>query len=278
MADSLTAPSSSSGQAVPVDRDAVELLGSIGFAAKGVLYTVIGLVTASVVAGSGQADQTGAIRRIQDLPFGTVLLILLAIGLGGYALLRLVHVVANPSGEDGLKGAAMRVSYLARAAVYGGLCATAVSAALGGGSSGGGGQRSQQLTQQALELPGGRFLVAAAAVVGIGVGLYQIAKGVRRDFTDQLTDARGRARTVVVWSGVVGHVARGVVFTTVGWLLAQAAMSGDPSEAGGISQAIGELSSTGYGTVLLPLIGLGLVAYGVYCFGMAAWGTARTAE
>lgn len=271
-----TAPSLDTPDRADLRSGWVETVGSLGFAAKGVLYLVIGLVAASVIAGSGQTDQAGAIRRVAQLPFGTVLLVALAIGLGGYALLRLVHVFANPSGEDGAKGAGMRASYLFRAVVYGGLCASAVAVLLG--DSSGGGQRGQELTARALELPLGTWLVATAAAVAVGVGLYQAYKGITRTFEGQINTAGGGLREGIVGCGVVGHLARGVVFTSLGVLLANAAMTQDPSEAGGIDAAIGQLSSTGYGAILLPLVGLGLAAYGLFCFGMAAYGTARTAE
>jgi hypothetical protein len=253
----------------------VERLGTMGFTAKGVLYLVIAAIAGSVGLGGGEASQTGAIEQLGQQTYGTVILVLLAVGLAGYALLRLVHVVVDPSGESGAKGAAMRASYLVRAVVYGGLTWVTVRALTGSG--GGGGNREQQVTATVLEWPFGPWLVGGAAVVLAVVALYQLKKAFTRDFMDQL-HATGTARTVTVWAGTIGHAARALLFGTIAVLLGRAALQSDASESGGLSQAFQELSSTPAGTSLLTATAIGVAGYGVWCLAMAAWGTARRAE
>lgn len=255
----------------------VERVGTMGFTAKGVLWVVVGLLAASVVAGGGQADQQGALRRIESLPFGTALLVAVAIGLGAQALLRAVQVFTDPSDEDGLHALAIRLGCAARALVYGGLCATTVGRLVGSGGGGGGGQ-PQQLTSRALELPGGPVLVGIAALVALGIGVHQAHRGWTRPFADELQDAHGRLRTALLWAGTVGHAARAVLFATIGILLAQAAVTADPDEAGGIGEAVGAIADTPIGGVALPVVGAGLVAYGLFTIGVARWGRTRTAD
>ncbi|WP_370324006.1 DUF1206 domain-containing protein [Euzebya sp.] len=258
----------------------VDRLGRMGFAAKGVLYLTIAAIAGSVGLGGGEseASQTGAIEQLSEQSYGTVILIVLAVGLAGYALLRLVHVVANPSGESGAKGVVMRISYLVRALIYGGLTVYAVRVLVGsGGGSGGESSSEQQLTQRVLELPYGQWLVGGAAAVLAGVAAYQLKKAVTREFMDQVR-AHGFRRTVASWSGSIGHAARAVLFGTIAVLLAQAAVQSDSSESGGLSAAFGELSSTAFGTGLLTAVAVGVAGYGVFCLAMAAWGTPRTAE
>src|SRR5688500_5369109 len=62
-------------------------LATLGFAAKGVVYVTVGLLAARVALGSGgqAADQKGALGTIASLPFGRSLLVVIAIGLAGYA-------------------------------------------------------------------------------------------------------------------------------------------------------------------------------------------------
>ncbi|MEE8602752.1 DUF1206 domain-containing protein [Euzebya tangerina] len=258
----------------------VERFGSIGFLAKGVLYAVIGAIAASVgFAGGaeGDASSQGAIAQLSEQSYGTVLLSLLAVGLAGYALLRLLHAFINPSGEDGMKGVVMRISYVVRFVIYGGLTFYAISEITGSGGGGGGSGSSQQLTGRLLELPGGRFLVAIIALVMFGVAISQLKDAWTRDFMDQLRQPTGTQKSVTRWAGVAGHVTRGLVFGTVGVLFGQAALQSDSSEAGGVDKAIQTLAGSGAGLPLLTLIGAGFFCYAVYCVAMARWGTMRTA-
>lgn len=252
----------------------VERLGKAGFAAKGVLYLVIAATAGSVgLGGGGEASQTGAIETLASQSYGTAILVILAFGLAGYALLRLVHVFVDPSGEDGAKGVAMRISYAIRAVVYGGLTWVAIQALTGDG----GGSGSEQLTATVLGWPFGAWLIGAAAVVLAVVGIFQIKKAFTREFMDQV-HATGTAQTVTKWAGTIGHAARGLLFGTIAVLLARAALQSDASESGGLSQAFQELASTPAGTSLLTATAIGVAGYGVWCLAMTAWGTARRAE
>ncbi|HUG85793.1 MAG TPA: DUF1206 domain-containing protein [Euzebya sp.] len=255
---------------------AVERMAELGFAARGVLFVTIGAIAASVgVTTSEDADTAGAINQLSEHTFGTIILVTLAVGLAGYSLLRLLHVVVNPSDEDGVKGLFRRAGYLAQSLVYGGLTVFTVRTLMGDG--GGGGASEEQATQQALELPLGAWLVGAAAVVLAVVAISQLVRAVRRDFMDQAART-GNRRTVMAWTGTIGHAARGVLFGTIAWLLAQAALTSDSSEAGGTDAAIQELALSTGGTFLLLAVALGVVAYGLWCLAMAAWGDPRHAE
>jgi hypothetical protein len=54
------------------------------------------------------------------------------------------------------------------------------------------------------------------------------------------------------------------VFAMIGVFIVRAARQSDPSEAGGIGQSLRALWDTEYGKTVLTLVGLGLVAYGLY--------------
>ena len=64
--------------------------------------------------------------------------------------------------------------------------------------------------------------------------------------------------------GVVGHIARAVVFGLVGIFLIKAAVEYDPQEAVGIDGALQRLQDEAYGTVALVAVAIGLIAFGVY--------------
>ena len=62
------------------------VLARLGYAVKGVVYLVIGILAVQLAAGKGgkAIDQRGAIHTIYDQPFGRFLLVVVAIGLIGF--------------------------------------------------------------------------------------------------------------------------------------------------------------------------------------------------
>ena len=62
------------------DSDGVHALARLGLAARSVVWLVIGLLLLSVaLGGSEQTDQGGALRAVSEQPFGTPLLVVLAV-------------------------------------------------------------------------------------------------------------------------------------------------------------------------------------------------------
>ena len=67
-------------------------------------------------------------------------------------------------------------------------------------------------------------------------------------------------------AGVVGHVARFVVFGLIGVFVIKAAVDYSPQDAIGLDGALEKLARAPYGPWLLGLTAVGLVAYGLFCF------------
>jgi hypothetical protein len=68
-----------------------------------------------------------------------------------------------------------------------------------------------------------------------------------------------------------GMAARGVVFAIIGVFLVVAARHENPAEARGVGGALGALRERSYGTALLSVVALGLMAYGGYQFVLARY-------
>lgn len=259
------------------DRPWVRVLFRLGMVAKGVLYAVIGVLAIGVALdiGGRTTDAAGALETIAGEPFGEAALIVLALGLLGYAAWRLAQGLADTDdkGSDA-KAIVTRAGYVVSGAIHLALMAYAIrllaDASGGGGSGGSGGGQEQQATAGVLGWPGGRAIVIAAAVAIIGVGVYNVVEGVTRRFMERM-DVSGRARDVVEKSGLVGLVARGAVFGLVGWFLMKAAIEYDPQEAEGLDGALGRLAGQPYGQALLGVAAAGLVAYALYCFAQARY-------
>ena len=245
----------------------LEWLARAGLAARGVVYGLIGILAIKVSLGAGgqTTDQQGALKTIAGSPFGKVLLILVTVGLFGYALWRLVRAGIGhgpETGDDDLKD---RVSGVVSGIAYGALAITAVKI-LAGASSSSSSSKTEKATGGVLGWPGGRYIVIVAGVVVIGVAVDQALKGIQRKFledskTAQMSPGVESAFTAV---GVVGYVARAVVFALIGWFVIKAAIDFDPDKAVGLDQALAKLANSTFGPVVLGVVAAGLIAFGCY--------------
>lgn len=77
----------------------VERLARVGYVAKALLYITIGLVAAGAAFGPGRktTDTQGALRVVHGMMFGRVVLLVVAAGLMGYAVWRVVEAVMDPA-------------------------------------------------------------------------------------------------------------------------------------------------------------------------------------
>jgi hypothetical protein len=244
-----------------------EWLARSGFVARGVIYGIIGILAIKLALGAGgtTTNQQGALKTIAHQPFGKVLLILVAIGLAGYALWRFVHALLGHGPEDSDSGFD-RVAALGSGIVYAGLCVIAVEILLGSGSGGGGSGNTSKTTAGVLGWPGGTWLVGIAGAVLIGIGLYQGYRGISTDFLkDSKTEQMSAwVRNWIEWIGSFGHLARMVVFGLIGVFLIKAAIDYDPKQAVGLDGALAKLAHASYGPFLLGIVAAGLIAFGVY--------------
>ena len=245
-----------------------------GLAARGALYLLIGVLAVQIAFGSRgkQADTSGALRAVAMHPGGIVVLWLLAVGFAGLAIWRFAEVAYGQAGPGGRK-AGKRLGSLARAVLYAFICGSVVSFILGTGGKTSGNTQSKDATATLMAHSGGRWLVA---LIGIGIGIGGVALavyGIRRKFLEHLNMAqRSRSTAKVVKTlGVVGYVARGVVFCVAGGFLVDAAVSFSPQKAQGIDGSLLKLATTPLGPGLLVVVALGLVIFGVYSCCEARW-------
>jgi hypothetical protein len=247
--------------------DQFEWLARAGLVARGVVYGIIGVLALKLAFGDGgkATNQQGALQTIAKQPFGKVLLILVATGLFGYALWRLVRagVGHGPEGSDDTKE---RVAGVVSGLAYAALCVTAIKILVGSGGAGGASSHPDKTTGGVLDWPGGVVIVAVAGLVIAGVGLEQGYKGIKRKFLEKSkTGEMGpEMRKAFTGVGVFGHLARMVVFVLIGYFLVKAALDYDPDKAVGLDGALATLGQSSYGPVLLGIVALGLVGFALY--------------
>ena len=250
---------------------AAQWLARAGLTARGVIYVLIGWVAALVALGrsAGEADQEGALRLLAGKPYGAVSLWLLAIGFAAYALWRLSEAAFGVVGEG--NGAGPRLKSLGRAIVYAFFAVLTFKVISGTAHNQ---ERQQQdLTAKVMQHTGGQWLVGIVGLVVVIVGLVLVVQGFRRTFMKLLQTNRmsPRTRKIVEWLGVIGTVARGVVFALAGVLVIEAAVTHKAAKSGGIDKALLTLRNQPFGEVLLFLAALGLLIFGVYGLCEARW-------
>jgi hypothetical protein len=245
----------------------VERLARFGYAAKGVVYIVVGALATLAALGEGETTGTqGAMRSIARQPFGRVMLGIVAFGLIAYVIWRFVQAItdADDKGTDA-KGIALRLGYTGSGLIYAGLAYSAARI-LFGAREDGRPSAAESWTASVMEYRYGNWLIVLAGLSVMGYGLYQCYKGYAAKFRKRLKLGEMSERGVL-WamrSGRFGFIARGVVFLIVGGLLIQAALHLDSTEAKGLDGALQLLIQQSHGKWLLGIIALGLVAYGLY--------------
>jgi hypothetical protein len=250
--------------------DWIERFARFGFAAKGVVYAVVGILAAQAAftAGGETTDPQGALQSIVTQPFGQVLLGLIAIGLAGYVLWRFLEAILDPEGiGSDAKGIAKRLGYATSGFIYAGLAFSAVKLAAGSVGNGSDGDSSaQDWTARILSQPFGQWLVGLGGAFAIGLGFYFFYEAFSAKFCKELKirEMSSTERKTATWFGRVGITARGIVYTIVGIFLITAARQSNPNQARGVGGALGALAEQPYGPWLLGVVALGLILYGVY--------------
>jgi hypothetical protein len=246
----------------------VEILARVGYATKGVVYAIIGVLAMKVALGTGGGRLTGgegAVRTIGEQPFGQWLLLFAGVGLAAYAIWRFVQAIVDPERhEPGAKSAAKRVGYGVSGVAHASLAVLALQLALGAG--GGGGDSRATWLGRLLELPAGRWIVVAIGAAVAGFAIQQLVKAVRASFMDGMKTAEmsATARTWARRLGRIGLASRSVVFAIMAWFLVLAGLRASPGQAKGVGEALATLGTRPWGILLLAVIALGLLAYGVY--------------
>jgi hypothetical protein len=244
----------------------LEQLARLGYASKAVIYGIVGVFAILAVLNQRGAitDTRGALRLVLTQPFGRMMLVVLAIGLFGYAAWRLLDAATDPD-RDGTKptGLVTRIGNAVRGLVYGALGFEAFR--LLRGLRGSRGDEAESWAASILELPFGGILVGIAGGIVAAYGVSEVMQGIRGTHDTKLdwSPIPSGVRPVVQRITRFGVAVRGGLLTTLGVFLVRAAISHDPDQAAGARESILRLGGLFEGRWFLAVIAAGVIAYAV---------------
>ena len=164
-------------------------LARAGYAANGLVHILIGAIALAVAWGDkGATDQSGALMAIAGLPFGFVLLWIVAVtlwALGAWQLLEGILMRADSDDAQGFAGKwGRRVGAWGQAVIFVALGLIAAAVAMGARVDTE--EAAENASRGLLKIPGGPIvLVLVGLGIGIG-GIVFIVMGVRRSFRNKI--------------------------------------------------------------------------------------------
>ncbi|RZJ31139.1 MAG: DUF1206 domain-containing protein [Flavobacterium sp.] len=249
----------------------IKPIAQAGLTAKGLVYCLLGLLAfmAAFSLGRQSADSTNrkaVFDFVGEQTGGKIMLGAIALGLVCYVFWRFFQAVRKSSGNDKKsKQAAKRLRYCASGVIYAIVAYQVIKRLLA--SQSGSKDSSHDAVQELLAKSYGEVVVGVIAAVLLIIGLYQVYYGLSEKYKKHVDKViSGNKADVLLNSGKIGYVARGVVWALMSFLLFRAAVYSNASQAGDTSKAFGFLKDTSYGSWLLAAVALGVICYGTFCF------------
>lgn len=253
-----------SSGAVADSEAGISFIGRIGLAGRTVFYAILTAITIRIALLGGavhhEADANGALTVVSRPVLGKVAIAAVALGFALFGVARLLG-----AWQDRRVSAPRRWMTAAQGIFYLGLAYVPASFLAGKHQAGSQGQQ-QRTTAEVLQVPGGRWLLAALGVVLIAVCVVQIRGALSRTFEEglDLDSAPPAVRIIADAAGVVGIAARALVFLPIGVFLIIAAAQADPRHSVGTDGELLKLSHHSWGTALLAAIAAGLTVFVVF--------------
>ncbi|MBD2028693.1 DUF1206 domain-containing protein [Phormidium sp. FACHB-322] len=239
----------------------------LGHGTKGAFYGLIGLFALNDIIHD-QPIVSGSEAVLADLerwPLGSGILGLLAFGLLGYVLWRLIQASIDPGQSEALnvRQVLQRCGYVVSGLTYLGVAQSAARLSLNLVVDFN--DTIEDLASVLFEREVGPWMLFGAGLGVVAVGCLYIygaaSGGYINDFHRDLS--RPIKRWVIV-IGKVGIIARGVGFVLIGAYLIKAAYLVDDKSAGGLGNVFDELDEEFLGEYWLGAIAFGFLAYAVY--------------
>lgn len=246
----------------------LEWAARLGHGARGFVFLSMGVVTlmaATDIAGEAVGTK-GAIIWLADQPFGRAWLFLTGLGLCAFVMWRLLQSIfdADHEGSD-REGLMTRASQFFSAIGYSALAFNAFALLFRAPSDPAMADivRSHQQASTVLDLPYGRWILIGVGLAILAIGVANVTRAWREDFTQYLACSEKLCRRVAPLARA-GYVARGVAYLPLGLLVAIAGWRSSPSDVTSFSAALDAVERQPAGPMIVALTALGFIAFGLF--------------
>ncbi|MGB7314680.1 MAG: DUF1206 domain-containing protein [Nodosilinea sp.] len=251
--------------------DWISYYARFGYAAKGVLYGVIGFLALleALNVGSGKTvGSEGVLQTVASQPYGKLMLGILAFSLVGYVVWRFIQAFVDPENSSHeAKDIVRRIGYACSGLAYASLALSAIGILRS--SSSGDGKTTQGWALTVMQQPFGRWLVGAGGLFFFGLGCYYFYRAIKAEFRKhmKLHEMSDTAKTWATIVGRVGVTARGIVYVVIGVFTMRAALAFDPSKIKTTEGVLAVFNQNPADEWILSILGIGFIAYGIHmCF------------
>lgn len=255
---------------VPPLRDMLELAARVGYGARGFVYLSVGLLVlfATLDMVGDAVGVRGALEWLSQRPMGRVWMLLVGLGLTAFVMWRVLQAVFDADHEGtSRQGLMTRLGQLFSGLSYAGLAFAAFTLFAGPRAvePSEGVMESRERAAMLLDLPFGRWLLIAAGLAIFGIGVSNVVKAWREDFSEYL-DCSARMCRRVTPLARFGHVARGLAYLPLAVLVVLAGWRARTAEVTSFGAALERVEQQTAGGWVLGFIALGFFAFGAFSF------------
>jgi len=255
---------------VPPLHDLLEMAARVGYGARGFVYLSVGVLVLFATLGliGDAVGLRGALEWLSQRPLGRLWMLLVGLGLTAFVMWRMLQSVFDADHEGTSRhGLMTRMSQLFSGLSYTGLAFAAFALFAGPRASdpSEGVVESRERAATLLDLPFGRWLLIAAGLTIFGIGVANVVKAWREDFSEYLDCSVRMCRRVTPLARI-GHVARGLAYLPLAGLVILAGWHARTAEVTSFGAALEAVERRTAGEWIIGLIALGFIAFGAFSF------------
>ncbi len=246
----------------------LELAARAGYGARGLVYLSVGGLTlaAAINLAGDPVNISGALAWLSQRPTGRFWLIVLGLGLLAFVQWRVLQAVFDADHEgQSREGLVQRFSQGMSGLAYAGLAVSAfnLAARLPDNPEGRALRQTRDGAEAVVSLPFGHWLLAAAGVALGVIGLLNISRAWREDFTEHLSCPERLCRRVAPLARA-GYIARGLAWLPLAALIVMAGVRSKPEDVATFDTALDAVGRQPGGSWVLAATALGFIAFGAF--------------